>query len=70
MTESIATAETPLMTVEQAAKTLHITSRTLYSMIAKGEIRSYKVAGARRIAQADIDTYLKRQSPPSEGTDA
>ncbi len=61
---SIATPDTPLLTVEEVAKTLKLSVRTVWSMISKGELASVKVAGVRRIAQSVLDEYLARQTQP------
>jgi excisionase family DNA binding protein len=45
-------------TTASLASYLALSERTIRDMLKRGEIASYKVAGARRIAPADVDSYL------------
>jgi|HubBroStandDraft_5_1064220.scaffolds.fasta_scaffold09397_5 excisionase family DNA binding protein len=59
------TAPAPLLvTVADAARQLGISVRTIYELMSAGELASIKLRpsqqGGRRIEQAEIDAYIKR----------
>jgi excisionase family DNA binding protein len=49
----------PFFTPKTLAIYLAVSERTVRQMLMDGTIPSYKIAGARRIAATDVDTYLK-----------
>lgn len=57
----------PVYSTKQAAELLHISKSTLYELIKKGEINSYKVGRNIRLSQEDIETYLQRSRNEQEG---
>jgi excisionase family DNA binding protein len=48
----------PFYSTRTLALRLALSERTVREMIRRGEIPSYKVAGARRIDPADVDCWL------------
>jgi len=50
----------PFFTPATLAAYLAVTRRQVERMLRSGEIPSYKIAGARRIAADDVDAYLAR----------
>jgi excisionase family DNA binding protein len=50
-----------LLKVTEAADVLGIGRTLLYDLIAKGEVQSLKIGGARRIARYDLDSYVLKQ---------
>lgn len=51
-------ARRPFFTTASLAAYLSLSERTIRDMLSRGEFPSYKVAGARRIDPADVDSYL------------
>ncbi|MDR2247023.1 MAG: helix-turn-helix transcriptional regulator [Treponema sp.] len=51
--------ESTLLTAEDVARQLRITKYTVYELIKRGELPSSKVGKQVRVAQADIDSYLR-----------
>jgi excisionase family DNA binding protein len=52
------------VTVEEAARMLGVSRATLYKLVMHGEIDSFKVGNARRIAIAALEVYagIRRSS--------
>lgn len=48
------------LTAEDVAKLLHISKNTVYELIRRGEINSYKVGRKIRFTQEDVDHYIAR----------
>jgi excisionase family DNA binding protein len=48
----------PFYTTRSLARRLSLSERTVRDLIRRGDIPSYKVAGARRIDPADVDSWL------------
>lgn len=53
-------AQTPpeALTTDQVARHLNLSRSTVTAMIARGEIASVKIGGARRVLRRDLDAYL------------
>lgn len=49
-----------MLTVKQVAQRLAVSAKSVYAAISRGELAAYRVAGAIRIAPADLDAYLTR----------
>lgn len=49
-----------LLTIGQVASRLRVSDRTIYRLIASGELRIVKVRGATRIHPAQVSAYLRR----------
>jgi excisionase family DNA binding protein len=45
-------------TIEQVAQTLALSRSTIAEMVRRGEIRSVKLGGSRRVFRADLDAYI------------
>lgn len=54
MTQNIA------LSTEDVAKILHVSKSTIYELIRRGEINSYKVGRKLRFTQEDVDAYVAR----------
>lgn len=52
--------------LEQVAKILGVSERTVLRLLAKKEIKGFKVGRSWRFAQADIDTYVEQQRKKAE----
>ena len=48
----------PFYTIQGLAKLLSVTDRFVWKLIETGQIRSYRIGKARRIAPDDVDSYL------------
>lgn len=48
----------PMLTVDDVAEYLSVSSRTVATMVSNGLLPSYKIGGSRRIAADDLDAYL------------
>jgi excisionase family DNA binding protein len=48
----------PFFTARTLAAYLSLSERTVRGLIATGEIASYKIAGSRRIAPVDVESWL------------
>jgi excisionase family DNA binding protein len=57
------TALEPLLSVRAAAKYLSISPRTLYRLVAAGELHPVRVGARLRFDRADVRAYLERGSP-------
>lgn len=51
---------TLLLTAEEAAKELRIGRTRMWDLITRGEVRSVKVGGSRRVPYAELTAYVKR----------
>lgn len=54
-----------LLTVEQAAKYLDITTRTVYRLVSTGKLVGHQMGGALTIREKDASTYLKERALPT-----
>lgn len=55
-----------ILTVEQAANYLKVSTKTIHRLIKSEEILASKVGGCWRIRQIDIEEYLKRKCNVTE----
>ena len=46
------------LTVRQVAMTMQLSAKSVYGIVSSGDLPAYRVGGAVRIAQADLDAYL------------
>ncbi len=51
-----------IMTVKEVAAYLKITEKTAYRLAAEGKIPGFKVGGAWRFRQGEIDAWIELQS--------
>ena len=49
-----------MLTVEEAAQYLRVSRKTIYRLIATGELDCIRVRGAIRIPRQAIDSYISR----------
>lgn len=47
-----------MVTVSEAADRLHLSEKTVYAMISRGDITAYKFGKSVRIEEADLNTYV------------
>lgn len=57
----------PIYSTKQAAELLHVSKSTIYELLKRGEINSYKVGRNIKFSQEDIDTYINRARNKQEG---
>ena len=57
--------ENRALTAEEVAKVLKIAKNTVYELIKRGELRSYKVGRKVRVDSQDLDTYIKKSKEQS-----
>lgn len=50
--------ERPFYTTKALAQRLSVTERMVRKLLQSGQIRSYRIGKARRIAPEDVDSYL------------
>ncbi len=48
------------LSTQEVADFLHVSKSTIYDLIRRGEIRSYKIGRKVRFTQEDVDTYIAR----------
>ena len=54
------------LNLEEVAKVLGVSERTVLRLLDKREIKGFKVGRAWRFAQADVDTYVEQQRKKAE----
>ena len=54
------------LTLEQVAKALGVSERTVLRLIEKKELHGFKVGRAWRFEQIDLEDYIKRQRQKAE----
>ncbi len=54
--------EDDILTIEQVAKFLKVTDRTIYRLAPAGKIPAFKVGGMWRFLRADIDRWIIQES--------
>jgi excisionase family DNA binding protein len=55
--------EIELLTVEEAARRLSISRRSLYDLLERGELADIKVGRSRRVVAESIREYVRRHMP-------
>ena len=53
-------AQNKSLSTQEVADILHVSKSTIYDMIKKGEIHSYKIGRKVRFTQDDVDAYIAR----------
>lgn len=56
-----------LLTVPEAAVRLGIGARTAWGLVARGELRSVKIASLRRVEAAEIERFISAQRGDGDG---
>lgn len=51
--------ELECLTVGEVAEILHVTEKTVYRLVAKGELKSVRVGRALRVLRADLITFMR-----------
>ena len=59
--------ETEIMTIKEVAEYLKITEKTAYRLAGDGKIPGFKVGGAWRFRQSEVDAWIDRQSAKRKG---
>lgn len=54
-----------LMRVEEAARRMSISRAKAYELIGRGELRSVRIDGSRRVRVSDLDAYIERLGDPA-----
>lgn len=49
------------LTVDQVADHLQVSKRSVFNLIQKGELKSFKVGGSRRVTWQALDEFISRQ---------
>ena len=62
-------SEVLLVTVTEAAYRIGLGRTITYDLIRRGELRSLKIGGARRVAVADIEEFVVRLRESAGETD-
>ena len=60
MLESNSSANDQILTVEEVAAYLKVTSRSIYALLAKEEIPAFKVGGAWRFRRDELDFWTRQ----------
>ena len=55
---TVAEASSPAMTVRDVAAYLNVNEKTVYRLAQRGELPGFKVAGAWRFQQSDLDDWI------------
>ena len=53
-------AQNKSLSTQEVADILHVSKSTIYDLIKKGEIHSYKIGRKVRFTQDDVDAYIAR----------
>ena len=53
-------AQNKSLSTQEVADILHVSKSTIYDLIRKGEIHSYKIGRKVRFTQDDVDAYIAR----------
>ena len=62
------TPDRVLLTVEEAAKRLHIGRTTAWGLVKNGELESVQIGRLRRVLSSAVDTYAARLVTDRDGT--
>jgi excisionase family DNA binding protein len=50
-----------LLRIDQAARKLNVSTRTVYRLIDEGQFVSLKIRGSLRITEPSIESYIRKQ---------
>jgi len=67
---SVAEASSPAMTVKDVAAYLNVNEKTVYRLAQRGELPGFKVAGAWRFQQVDLDDWISARKQAASRTSA
>ena len=57
-------AQNKSLSTQEVADILHVSKSTIYDLIRRGEINSYKIGRKVRFTQDDVDSYIARSRLP------
>jgi excisionase family DNA binding protein len=55
----VAPIEIQLYTVRQTAQVLQVSERTIFNLLASGQLRSVKIGGSRRVFSDDLKEFAR-----------
>lgn len=58
----MATTNAPLLTVSDVAGRLQLSKAKVFEFLARGELNSLKIGGARRITEQQLAEFIDRQA--------
>ena len=64
---TVAEASSPAMTVRDVAAYLNVNEKTVYRLAQRGELPGFKVAGAWRFQQGDLDAWISERKQAASG---
>jgi excisionase family DNA binding protein len=67
---TVAEASSPAMTVRDVAGYLNVNEKTVYRLAQRGELPGFKVAGAWRFQQGDLDDWISARKQAASGASA
>lgn len=59
--------DTQIMTIKEIAEYLKITEKTAYRLAGQGRIPGFKVGGAWRFRQSEVEAWIDQQSAERKG---
>jgi len=65
---TVAEASPPAMTVREVAAYLNVNEKTVYRLAQRGELPGFKVAGAWRFQQGDLDEWISARKQAASRT--
>lgn len=75
-TVAIAPIEIQLFTIKQTAQVLQVSERTIFNLLASGQLRSVKIGGSRRVFSDDLTAFARvgvdeiKKASEGDGEDA
>ena len=60
--------DTEIMTIKEVAEYLKITEKTAYRLASEGKIPGFKVGGAWRFRQSEVEAWIDQQSAVRKGS--
>lgn len=48
-----------MLKIQEVAERLKISERSVRGLIARGELKSYRIRSCRRVSQEDLESYLE-----------
>ena len=64
---TVVEASSPAMTVRDVAAYLNVNEKTVYRLAQRGELPGFKVAGAWRFQQGDLDDWISARKQAASG---
>ena len=57
-------ASGPLLSRQEAADMLNVSKATIYRLVRSGQIPAFRVGAQIRLAQVDLENYVRQLPPP------